>query len=95
LECNNHVINDTKIEPKKAIPQRIKLFVGGLISRITDDDIKDYFKRYTPHILLETKFDRIQNKRKGFCFVTIENLKAVTEILRLPRHVIRGKQVIN
>jgi len=84
-----------KIEPKKAIPQRIKLFVGGLCSRIADDDIKDYFKRYTPHVIIETHFDRIKNKRKGFCFVIIEDLEAVTEILRFPRHVIKGKQVIN
>ena len=66
LACTNHVINDKKIDPKKAKARHVKLFVGGLISRITDDDIKDYFQRYTPHILLETKFDRIQNKRKGF-----------------------------
>jgi len=83
-----------KIEPKKAIPQRIKLFVGGLRSRMTYDDIKNYFKRYTPHLIVDMPFDRVKNKRKGFCFVTIEDLEAVTEILRLPRHVIKEKQVI-
>ncbi|XP_029341217.1 RNA-binding protein squid-like [Acyrthosiphon pisum] len=93
LACNNHLINDMKIEPKKAIPQRIKLFVGGLCSRMSDDDIKNYFKRYTPHVIVEMKFDRVNNIRKGFCFVMIDDPKAVTEILRLPRHVIRHKQV--
>jgi len=84
-----------KIEPKKAIPQRIKLFVGGLCSRIADDDIKDYFKRYAPLVNAEMPYDKVKNQRKGFCFVTFDCMQAVTEILKTPKHVINGKQVIN
>jgi len=83
-----------KIEPKKAIPRRVKLFVGGLPQNLTDKDIIDYFKRYTHDVQAEMPFDKVKNQRKSFCFVTIENLEAVTEILRLPRHVIMGKQVL-
>lgn len=95
MACKNHVINDIKIDPKKAIPRRVKLFVGGLSHSLTDEDIIDYFKRYTHDVQAEMPIDKVKNRRKKFCFVTINNLDAVTEILRLPRHVIKGKQVIN
>lgn len=82
-------------EPKKAIPRRVKLFVGGLSLEITDDDIKDYFNRFASIVKAEMPYDNVINQRKGFCFVTFDNMQAVTDILRFQTHVIKGKQVIN
>ncbi|XP_060843088.1 RNA-binding protein squid-like isoform X2 [Rhopalosiphum padi] len=93
LACTNHVINDKKIDPKKAKARHVKLFVGGLSPDLTDDDIKDYFKRYAPLVNAEMPFDKVKNQRKGFCFVTFDCMQAVTEILKTPKHVINGKQV--
>lgn len=95
LACTNHVINDKKIDPKKAKARHVKLFVGGLSPDLTDDDIKDYFKRYAPLVNAEMPYDKVKNQRKGFCFVTFDCMQAVTEILKTPKHVINGKQVIN
>jgi len=66
-----------------------------LSPELTDDDIKDYFKRYAPLVNAEMPFDKVKNQRKGFCFVTFDCMQAVTEILKTPKHVINGKQVIN
>ncbi|CAI6368104.1 unnamed protein product [Macrosiphum euphorbiae] len=93
LACTNHVINDKKIDPKKAKARHVKLFVGGLSPDLTDDDIKDYFKRYAPLVNAEMPYDKVKNQRKGFCFVTFDCMQAVTEILKTPKHVINGKQV--
>jgi len=94
LACTNHVIHHKKVDPKKAIPQQVKLFVGGLSNNLTDDDIKDYFKRYAPLVATEMPYDKVKNQRKSFCFLTFDSIKAVTEILKSPNHVINGTQVI-
>jgi len=95
LGFTNHVINNKKIYPKKAIPRQVKLFVGGLTPDLTDDDIKDYFERYAPLMNIVMPYDKVRNQRKGFCFFTFDSMKAVTEILKTRKHVINGIQVIN
>jgi len=95
LAYSNHVINNKKIDPRRALPRHAKLFVGGLSPELTDNDIKNYFKRYATLIKAEIPYDKNKNRRKGFCFLTFDSMQAVTEILKLPRHVIKGKQVMN
>lgn len=95
LECTNHVINNKKVEIKKAVPRQVKLFVGGLSPDLTDDEIKDYFRRYAPIVVAEMPYDKVKKQRKGFCFLTFDSIQAANEIFKLPRHVIQGKQVIN
>jgi len=95
LACTKHVINNKEVDTKKAIPRQVKLFVGGLSYNLTDDDIKDYFERYAPIVAVEMPYDKIKNRRKGFCFLTFDSIQAVAEILKFPRHVIQGKRVIN
>lgn len=93
LECTNHVINEKKVDVKKAVPRQIKLFVGGLSTDLTDDDIKDYFKRYAPLVATEMPYDKVKNQRKRYCFLTYDSIQAISEILKLPIHVINGNQV--
>jgi len=95
LAYTNHVVNDKKIEPQRALPRHAKLFVGGLSPDLTDNDIKDYFKSYAILVKAEVPYDKVKNRRKGFCFLTFDNMLAVTEIFKLPRHVIKGKEVMN
>jgi len=95
LECTNHVINNKKVEIKKAIPLKVKLFVGGLSPDLTDDEIKDYFQRYALIVVAEMPYDKVKKQRKGFCFLIFDSIQAVNEILKLPRNVFKGKQVMN
>jgi len=46
IGAGEHLINGKKIDPKKAKARTGKVFVGGLIQEITDDDIKDYFSQF-------------------------------------------------
>jgi len=87
------LINGKKIDPKKAKARTGKVFVGGLIQEITDDDIKTYFSQFGTVIELEMPIDKLKNQRKGFCFVTFDNEQVVHELLKTPKQRICGKEV--
>lgn len=42
----DHTINGKKCDPKKALARQGKIFVGGLVPELADDDIKEYFEQY-------------------------------------------------
>lgn len=42
----DHTINNKKVDPKKAKARHGKIFVGGLTSELSDDDIKNYFGQF-------------------------------------------------
>lgn len=46
IGAGEHLINGKKIDPKKAKARTGKVFVGGLIQEISDDDIKNYFSQF-------------------------------------------------
>lgn len=46
VAAGEHVINNKKVDPKKAKARHGKIFVGGLTTELTDDDIKSYFGQY-------------------------------------------------
>lgn len=43
---SEHVINNKKVDPKKAKARHGKIFVGGLTSEISDDEIKTFFGQF-------------------------------------------------
>ncbi|XP_022172750.1 RNA-binding protein squid-like [Myzus persicae] len=93
FEHTNHEINGKIIEPKKAIPRKIKLFIGGLSPDLTPGDITRYFRRFAFIVNVEMPYDKVTKQRRGFCFLTFDNMRAVHEILGSSRHVIKGTQV--
>lgn len=42
----DHIINNKKIDPKKAKMRHGKIFVGGLSAELSDDDIKNFFAQF-------------------------------------------------
>lgn len=46
LSSGDHVINNKKVDPKKAKARHGKIFVGGLVPELSDDDIKTFFGQY-------------------------------------------------
>ena len=42
----DHVINNKKVDPKKAKARHGKIFVGGLTTELSDDDIKSFFSQF-------------------------------------------------
>lgn len=43
MAAGEHTINNKKVDPKKAKARHGKIFVGGLSSEISDDEIKNFF----------------------------------------------------
>lgn len=41
-----HIINNKKVDPKKAKARHGKIFVGGLTTDISDDEIKTFFGQF-------------------------------------------------
>lgn len=50
--AGEHVINNKKVDPKKAKARHGKIFVGGLTTEISDDEIKAFFGQFGNVILL-------------------------------------------
>jgi len=84
-----HTIKGKKIEPRKAKMQTSKIFVGGLKEELTDEDIKNHFSQFGTIAEAEIPFDKVQNRRKGFCFLVFEGADTAKNIIT------KGKQNIN
>lgn len=46
VAAGEHVINNKRVDPKKAKARHGKIFVGGLSQELSDDDIKNYFGQF-------------------------------------------------
>jgi squid-like protein len=54
MSHEDHIINSKKVDPKKAKARHGKIFVGGLSTELSDDDIKTFFSQFgTVCILLK------------------------------------------
>lgn len=53
--AEEHIINSKKVDPKKAKARHGKIFVGGLTTEISDEEIKTYF----------SQFGNVSDKRKA------------------------------
>lgn len=92
-KAGEHVINNKKVDPKKAKARHGKIFVGGLTPEISDDEIKTYFSQFGNIIEVEMPFDKQKAQRKGFCFITFDSEQVVNELLRTPKQKISGREV--
>ncbi|KAL0111435.1 hypothetical protein PUN28_012972 [Cardiocondyla obscurior] len=93
MAAGDHVINNKKVDPKKAKARHGKIFVGGLTTELSDEDIKKFFLQFGNIVEVEMPFDKTKNQRKGFCFITFESEQVVNEILKTPKQTINGKTV--
>lgn len=50
---SEHIINNKKVDPKKAKARQGKIFVGGLTTDISDDEIKAFFSQFGTVSLLD------------------------------------------
>ncbi|XP_012223253.1 RNA-binding protein squid isoform X5 [Linepithema humile] len=93
MSAGDHVINNKKVDPKKAKARHGKIFVGGLSTELSDDDIKSFFSQFGTIVEVEMPFDKTKNQRKGFCFITFESEQVVNELLKTSKQTINGKEV--
>lgn len=95
LNAGDHYIGSKKVDPKRVTvnPLFCKIFVGGLSSDISDEDLRSYFGQYGEIAELQAPFDKVKNQRKGFCFITFKSTEVVQEVLKNPKQTINGKEV--
>ncbi|XP_033212796.1 RNA-binding protein squid-like isoform X6 [Belonocnema kinseyi] len=93
MSAGDHVINGKKVDPKKAKARHGKIFVGGLSTELSDDDIKTFFGQFGNIVEVEMPFDKTKNQRKGFCFITFDSEQVVNQLLKTPKQTINGKEV--
>ncbi|EDW84081.1 uncharacterized protein Dwil_GK13337, isoform A [Drosophila willistoni] len=91
--AEEHVINGKKVDPKKAKARHGKIFVGGLTTEISDEEIRTYFSQFGTIVEVEMPFDKQKSQRKGFCFITFDSEQVVTDLLKTPKQKISGKEV--
>ncbi|KAK3751146.1 hypothetical protein QZH41_015476, partial [Actinostola sp. cb2023] len=110
LKIRGHVLNEREIEPKRSIPKdeaknpmaltkTRKIFVGGLASTTTEDDIRDYFNKLCEKdgmgqvIDVDLKRDKDNpNRIRGFAFVTFDDEEIAEKVCAMKYHEIRMKQ---
>jgi len=93
LDGSTHEIKGKKVDPKRAKSRPGKIFVGGLNSEMSDDDIKNHFSQFGKITETEMPFDKQKNQRKGFCFITFEHEDVMKEAIKNSTQTICGKQV--
>lgn len=67
-----------------------KMFIGGLNWETTDDSLKNYFSQYGEVIDVTVMRDNATGRSRGFGFLTFENARCVTEVLK-KEHFLDGK----
>ncbi|XP_028518813.1 heterogeneous nuclear ribonucleoprotein A1 isoform X2 [Exaiptasia diaphana] len=110
LKVRGHVLDGRDIEPKRSVPKdeaknpmaltkTRKIFVGGLASTTTEDDIRDYFTEVCKKagvgqvIDVDLKKDRENSNRiRGFAFVTFDDEEIAEKVCSMKYHEIRMKQ---
>jgi len=84
----DHAINSKKVDVKRAKAKPGKIFVGGLVPELEDEQIKIYFAQFGNVTDCEMPFDKTKNQRKNFCFVTFEREETMKELLKSPKQKI-------
>lgn len=72
-----------------------KIFVGGISSSTTEDDVRTYFESILGGGVagVEFKFDKATQRMRGFGFVTFDSVDHVESVCKNPFHNIKGKSV--
>jgi len=88
FDAGDHAINSKKVDVKQAKAKPGKMFLGGLKTELTDDEIKAHFEQYGTILEFEMPFDKTKNQRKGFGFITFEREETMKDLIK------KGKETI-
>ncbi|CAN8259525.1 unnamed protein product [Cochlearia groenlandica] len=87
-----HIFNGKQVEIKRTIPKGAggnqskdiktkKIFIGGIPSTVTDDELKDFFGKYGSVVEHQIIRDHETNRSRGFGFVIFDSEDVVDELL--------------
>uniref|UniRef100_A0A0N5CC97 RNA-binding protein Musashi n=1 Tax=Strongyloides papillosus TaxID=174720 RepID=A0A0N5CC97_STREA len=102
LQKTDHELDNKKIDPKVAYPKKShqklvvrtkKIFIGGLGSTSTRDDLKGYFEQYGEVKDTILMYDKSTQRHRGFGFITFESEDVADKVCEIHFHEINGKMV--
>ncbi|KAE9615824.1 hypothetical protein Lal_00017435 [Lupinus albus] len=86
----DHVINGKQVEIKRTIPKSSsqandfktkKIFVGGIPTAVSEDELKSFFSKYGKVVQHEIIRDHATKRSRGFGFIVFDNDRDVDNIL--------------
>ena len=105
LKVKRHEIDNWEIEPKRSVPKgeaqsrTRKIFVGGLASTATEEDVEEYFTglctKFGQGKVLDVDLKRDKenpSRIRGFAFVTFDSEEVVESVCSISFHQIKLKQ---
>ncbi|KAJ7391903.1 heteroproteinous nuclear ribonucleoprotein [Desmophyllum pertusum] len=105
LKVKRHELDNWEIEPKRSVPKgeaqsrTRKIFVGGLASTATEEDVDEYFTglctKFGQGKVLDVDLKRDKenpSRLRGFAFVTFDSEEIVDSICSISFHQIKLKQ---
>ena len=95
LNSGPHTVKNKQIDPRKAKSKLNanlkKIFVGGVDSSMTEDELRDYFSRFGRVDGIELPFDKIRNRRREFCFIIFDTKEAADAACGESKQFIGGR----
>lgn len=95
--ASEHMLNGRKIDPKRAKgrpgrePQK-KAFVGGLDPDTSEDEIRSVLSTFGPVESIEWPYDKVNSKKRPYCFVTFETEDACSTSVNAGKQTINGRE---
>lgn len=87
---DSHIFNGKQVEIKRTIPKGSaqskdfktkKIFVGGIPSTVSEDELKNFFSKYGNVVEHQIICDHETNRSRGFGFVIFDSDEVVDELL--------------
>ena len=100
LEVDNKPVDLKLAQPKGSnrqgrhiVRQRNKVFIGGLSSDTTEDDLRNHFYHFGQVMEAELKYDKHTSRHRGFGFVTFQSAESAQDACKNHFQKIKGKKV--
>ena len=96
-----HTLDQHVLDLKRSIPRTetpteeskakiTKLYVGGLIESLDENDLRSHFSQFGNVLSVEIPRAKETNKTRGFAFVNFDDYDAVDKIVLAKRNIIKG-----
>lgn len=105
LSSGPHVLDGRQIDPKSCNPRSMnkggkstenskrKIFIGGLPSNITEEQLREQFAKYGNVTDVVIMFDQQKQRSRGFGFLTFDTEECVDRVVQEHFIHVNGKQV--